>query len=156
MFDSLKPYANSYCSKDYEEFIDKILKYYDEKIRNTEYDMVMLIAGCEKFKDSISSTKITELFKAIKQNDNIVCILLDDAFKMKKLAFESWYTDNVITSNGIWVGNGVNDQSSIKFNDFGKKYNVKLTSDFAWVFKNGKGQIVKLINHKEIEQNDIE
>ena len=155
VFEDLKPFANSYCSRDYEKFIDEIIKYYNDNIKETEYDMVMIIAGVDKLKEEISFVKINELFKIIKQNDNIVSILVDDAFKMKKLNFESWYTDNVISSNGIWLGSGVTEQSVIKYNDFSKKYNIKITDEFAWVFKNGIGQVVKIINYKENEgKND--
>lgn len=155
VFEELKPLSNSYCNKDYDNFIEQIIKYYDEKIYNTDYNIAFLLTGMEKFKNSVSQKNIDELTKRIKDNDNCVCMFVDSNFKMKKLSFESWYLDMAVNSNGIWVGPGVSDQSVIKTNDFNKKYNAKIETDFAWVFKNGSGILTKLINSDDDSNDSI-
>ena len=155
VFESLKPLSNSYCNKDYDNFIEQIIKYYDDKIYNTDYNIAFLLTGMEKFKNSVSQKNIDELTKRIKDNDNCVCMFVDSNFKMKKLSFESWYLDMAVNSNGIWVGPGVSDQSVIKANDFNKKYNAKIETDFAWIFKNGSGVLIKLINSDDDSNDSI-
>lgn len=155
VFEELKPLSNSYCNKDYDNFIEQIIKYYDEKIYNTDYNIAFLLTGMEKFKNSVSQKNIDELTKRIKDNDNCVCMFVDSNFKMKKLSFESWYLDMAVNSNGIWVGPGVSDQSVIKTNDFNKKYNAKIETDFAWIIKNGSGVLIKLINSDDDSNDSI-
>ena len=155
VFGELKPICNSYCNKDYENFIDEIVKYYEEKIKNSKYNIAFFITGVEKFKNNVSSLKIESLTKIIKGNDNCICLLIDENYKLKKLAFESWYLDMVINSNGIWVGQGVADQSVIKLNDYNKKYNIKIQNDFAWIIKNGNGNLIKLMNENEKQENSL-
>ena len=149
VFGDLRAYANSYCNKDFENFFDQIMKYIDEKIINSEYNIILIIAGVDKFKESIPSLKINELKKKLKSIDNSQIIFVDSGFNLKKMVFESWYNELVINTNGIWIGSGVGEQSVIKTGQYDKKYNIKLSSDFAWVFKNSEGSIVKLINGEE-------
>ena len=146
VFEDLKPFTNSYCNKDYDNFIDQMLKFVDEKIANTDYNVMFIITGVEKFSDTVNSSKIEELKKKVKELDNSNILFVDSSFKLKKLAFESWYTDLVVNSNGIWIGSGVQEQTVVKASDYNKKYNIKIPISFAWVFKNGDGTLVKLIS----------
>ena len=149
VFENLRPYVNSYYNSDFENFLNQILKYIDEKIVNTNYEIVVFIAGISKFKDTISTAKITELKNKIKSVNNSGVIFVDTGFNLKKMAFESWYNELVINTNGVWVGKGASEQSAIKIGEFNKKYSTKITNDFAWYFKNGEGSIIKLISGEE-------
>ena len=146
--EELKPIANSYCSKDYDDFIDSIAEYYNNKIKNNNYDLVLLIYGIDKFKNNVSIDKINLLTNLAKKNDSCRIIFIDNAFNFKQFTFESWYSGIVASTNGIWIGADVQTQAVIKSNEFGKKYNQKINDEFAWVFKNGNGCLVKLINER--------
>lgn len=145
IFGELKEYAGSYCSQNFDSFIDQIIVFINNKIVNTPYNIMFILAGVEKFKDLTSSSKLDELMKKIKEVDNANIILLDNSFKLKKFIFEPWYNDLVINTNGIWIGTGAMDQGVIKTADYNKAYSVQLSNDFAWVFKNGKGTLIKTI-----------
>lgn len=146
LFEDIKPFANSYCNKEYDTFIDQIIKYIDEKIVNTEYNVMIVLTGLEKFKDTVSAEKLNDLKTKIKTVENINVLFIDSGIKLKKLVFEPWYTELAVSSNGIWIGNGINDQSAIKMSDFNKKYSAKISNDYSWVVKNGEGILVKLIS----------
>jgi len=149
VFEKLRPYSNSYCDKDFEIFFDQILKYIDEKIINTDYQIMLFIIGVDKFKESLSSTKISEIKQRIKSLDNSGIIFVDSGFNLKKMSFESWYTELVVNTSGIWVGRGAGEQVAIKSSEFSKKYSEKISNDFAWCYKNGESTLVKLINGDE-------
>ena len=151
-FESIKPYCSSYISSNFETYIDNITKFIDEKIVNTQYTAMVLIAGLEKFKDSIDSTKINEFVEKIKKIDNCKLICIDTQFAFKKLAFEPWYANIVSGNNAIWVGSGIMDQAAVKVSTFDKKYNVKLDNDFGWLVKNGEGILIKLVNGDDHEE----
>lgn len=149
IFEELKSFTNSYCDSDFENFLNQILQYIDEKIVNSNYHIMIFIVGIDKFKDIISNIKINELAKKLKSVDNSGIIFIDSVFNFKKMAFESWYSDLVINTNGLWVGRGAGDQNVIRTSDINKKYFNKIGNDFGWYFKNGEGTLIKLINGDE-------
>ena len=72
----------------------------------------------------IIPVNIDSISKVIKQNDNCIGLFIDGNYKLKKLAFDPWYLDLVVNSNGIWIGPGVADQSVIKLNDFNETITI--------------------------------
>lgn len=146
IFNSLKPIANSYCSQDADTFIDQIIEYYNTKIKNTDYNMVIIIGGANKFHNEVSDEKRTIFSDIVKENDNCMSIIIDSDYGFKDISFESWYTGIANTSSGVWIGEGVADQSAIKTSDYSKKYSESISSDYAWMIKNGKGNLIKLMS----------
>ena len=71
--------------------------------------------------------------------------MVDNAFKFKKINFESWYSSFVQNVNGIWIGAGLQDQSVIKLSNYDKKYATKITNEYAWIVKNGVASLIKLV-----------
>jgi len=152
IFEDLKPYSNSYCNKDFELFVDQLLKFIDEKIANTNYNFVLFIAGVEKYKEYIPTKKIEEINKKVKSLENARILYIEAGYKLKKLVFDSWYTDFIVNSNGIWIGNGLSEQSAIKIGDFSKKYSQKIGDKYGWNIRNGEGVLIKLISGDKDEE----
>lgn len=73
-------------------------------------------------------------------------IIIDKADNLKKLEFETWYRGAVTNSYGIWIGNGIADQTVIKTNVGFKKNNNEIPDGFGIVVKNTKTSLVKLIS----------
>ena len=146
LFIENKALANSYCNSEFEKFGEEIVKYYDEKIKGTAYYLVIYIIGVEKFNSSVNSKMINKIIDTIKNNTNIICIMIDSAFKFKKINFESWYSNFVQNTNGIWIGSGLQDQSVIKLSNYDKKYAAKISNEYAWISKNGVPNLIKLVN----------
>ena len=150
--EALKPFANSYCNKNFDDFSSDIIKYFDEKIKDSEYDLVFFIVGVEKFRDCLETENHNKYIEIIKKYDNCIALFIDDVNTLKKLSFESWFTGLIQNQNGIWIGNGAGTQSVIKTSEFNKKYNIKISNEFSWVFRNGDGTLVKMINESEINK----
>ena len=133
-----------YCDNNYGEYIKKLTKSL-ENIQDTNgLKAMIIIFGIEKFKSNLDTTIFNNFFKQIKRFEGIRFIISDINYKFKKYAYESWYTESVITANGIYVGKGVMDQSVIKINDFGKRYRVNCDNSSAWIFRNGTGDLIKI------------
>ena len=145
IFEDLKPFTNSYCNKDYSDFLDSIIKFAETKIANTQYNLTIFITGVEKYKDMIDESKIDELNDTLKKIPNSNIIYVDDVFKLKKMIFEPWYSDYVVNSNGIWIGSGVGEQSVLRASTITKKHNLVLKNNFAWIFKNGDTELIKIV-----------
>lgn len=145
LFTENKALANSYCNSDFNKFGEEIIKYYEEKLIGTTYNLVIYIIGVEKFNASVDSKIINKIIDTIKNNTNITCVMVDNAFKFKKINFESWYSSFVQNVNGIWIGAGLQDQSVIKLSNYDKKYATKITNEYAWIVKNGVASLIKLV-----------
>ena len=52
----------------------------------------------------------------------------------------------VSNSNGIWIGQGVADQSVIKLNNYQKAYSKPISDEYGWIIKNGAGKLIKFVN----------
>ena len=67
-------------------------------------------------------------------------------FSLKKILFEPFFQDFVIPSNGIWVGNGVSEQSILKVATYSKQHTANISNSFGWVFKGGYIVLTKLLD----------
>ena len=155
-FEKAKDVADSYVNSNFEEFTNKILKFAEEKIINTEFNMIIFINGAEKFKDSISKELMDKLKELVTNNSNIRIIIAGGVFDIKKLSFESFYIDTIVNSNGIWIGSGFADQNVLRISSFKKEHTKSITNDFGWVIKNGKATLTKLLKCEvDDEEQDI-
>ncbi len=146
VFASEKDFVQGYFPNTQDKLLETLNYFVDQKLPTLPYDFMMIVSGVEKFKTLGSSTEISKLMDKLNSAKNANIIFVDSALKLKKVAFDSWYSSTVTNTSGIWVGSGAMEQSVIKLSDINKKYKEKLNNDFAWVFKNGEGELVKLIN----------
>ena len=79
-------------------------------------------------------------------------IFIDSQDKIKKLEYESWYVNNVNTSQGIWIGNGIADQFSLKINSISKEMRQEIPESFCYVIKRGKPDLVKYVENFEVPE----
>ena len=149
VFEKLKGEANAYCHNNFPEFLQQILIYARDKIMNTNYHIVLIIVGLDKYVENIPTAKIEEINRMLKKLPNSTLIYIDNMFRTKKYMFESWFTEHVYASNGIWVGPGVSEQSVLRAKLFNKRHNAKIDNNFGWVFNNTNTELVKLINSED-------
>ena len=92
------------------------------------------------------------LFDYAKDLSLINYIFIDSQDKIKKLEYESWYVNNVNTSQGIWIGNGIADQFSLKINSISKEMRQEIPESFCYVIKRGKPDLVKYVENFEVPE----
>ena len=83
--------------------------------------------------------------------ENANVIIIDSSYQIRKLTTELWYSSNIRSDQGIWIGSGITDQTAIRLNSGSRIYNEKINNNFAWVIKNGQGTLIKLM---ELDKND--
>lgn len=145
-FDAIRGDRVNYYDADYASVLEIVGKYIDDKMAGTEKELVFFLIGLEKFKMDTPAADINKFMDKMKQTKSVSIVFIESAFKLKKLAFESWYTSVVTNTNGVWIGPGVMEQAVIKLADMNKKYKDKITEEYAWVFKNSNGTLIKLVN----------
>ncbi len=90
----------------------------------------------EVFQNAISDTKNFGL-------DNY--IIIDSSDKLKNSAYDAWYKESIDDSQGIWLGNGISEQYTLKLLSTPRELREEIDEDFGYIVKNGKATLVKLV-----------
>ena len=62
------------------------------------------------------------------------------------MSFESWYKPNVDLSEGIWIGNGIGNQFTLKVTTNSRVLRAEVDPGFGYVIKKGKASLMKLMS----------
>jgi hypothetical protein len=135
--------VDNYLTSGYVEYFENII--IPENRTSTEHLIVMY--NVDKIKNEVNDIKkFSEYLSQLNKDDKYRIIIIDPAFKLKKFMFEPWFTDTLVTSNGLWVGSGLLDQSALRLSEASKKYKARISNDYAWLVKNNMADIVKLVS----------
>ena len=85
------------------------------------------------------------LFKS-KELNFISYIFIDSIDNIKRSELETWYKTLVKTNTGIWLGNGIMDQYSLKTNQKIEEMKRNISDDYCFVIKNGIPECVKFVS----------
>ena len=135
-------------SCDYEDVKNKIIN------NKLEKESLCIIIGIDKFINSIENGE-KEFLELLTQADELKkCsfIIVDSVNKLKQHEYDKWYKNFVSGNDGIYVGNGFDDQYLLStivrsgiVNNCGRT--------FGYVVKKGNLIPVKLIGMKEEDEN---
>ena len=157
-------------SDNYDNIIKKIsdnMDYqYNEYVRNgysnqtliNNRNMVIILYSFHKLmiKLNMENKKIfLELLEKCRDVNKFDFVIVDQADNMKKYEYDSWYKNAVNNNNGIWIGNGVADQTVIKTNIGFKKNNNEIPTGYGIVIKNGKTNLVNLIKSVNVKDEEV-
>ncbi len=142
-----------YCDRNFSNNVSGIINYVSTKIANNQNNHLMLIlAGMEKLITANNKKALTEIMEKILPLENVNVIIADSNYQLRKLTTELWYSNNIRSDQGIWIGNGLIDQTAIRLSSGNRAYNDKVNNGFAWKVKNGQGVLVKLMELKPNEK----
>ena len=130
---------------------------YNREVLNKTKDTIVIFGGFSKIIDRISldlKKRFLELIKVGKEFGSFTFILVDRVDNLKKLEYDEWYKRVVQNNYGIWIGNGVADQSLIKTNIGFKKTNNEIPLGFGIVIKNTKTSLVRVISDGIISKTE--
>ena len=141
-------------------------KYVSKEIMNKNYDNVLInviqnvnkeadgkkrtfiFYGFSKFKNNISEKYLQyydSLFENISKFKNSKLLLIDDYDSFKNVEIENWYSTAIDASNGIWVGEGVDEQMLIEFDNITNDIRKENFKNIAIVCEDGKPVVIKHI-----------
>ena len=112
---------------------------------------MFVIVGTDKLSTVSSKNALNKIMERIIPLDNANIIIADSSYQLRKLSTELWYSSNVRGDQGLWVGNGLIDQTAIRLSGGSRIYSEKIDNRFAWKVKNGQGVLVKLM---ELDKNE--
>ncbi len=129
---------------------DKINTFKQQNNKNIFKDLpkiTCIIIGIDTLKNKLSDSnlKIENIFDNVKELNLINYIIVDSVDKLKKTEYETWYKNYINNKQGIWIGNGISEQYSIKINNVTKELRQEIPDNFCYVVKRGKPELVKYI-----------
>jgi len=123
----------------------------------SEYgEYVCVIVGVDKFKNMLGSEfdgAYSGLLSMIKGMPKIHFVLIDSADNFKKREFDTWYKDTITGTRGIWIGNGMGSQFTLKSTLTSRVLSVKLEKNFGYYVDGSTTVLVKFIS--EIGEEEI-
>ncbi len=95
---------------------------------------------------AIEKSKFVTLLTDCKKQNNIKCIIVDNIDAIKAINFESWFKPNVDLSDGIWIGNGLSNQFTLKVTTNARILRAEVAPGFGYIIKKGKAALMKLMS----------
>lgn len=150
-----------YEENDYNRFFEQIYKYesdcYDLYLKNNfnantlqnQKRILLIINGIDNFKNKLNDenkNKFNDFFSKSKDLGIISFVIIDSIDKIKKFEYDTWFKENYNNTEGIWIGNGLNDQFTMKVSVRTDDSKQNITDDFCFVLKRGKPILVKYIS----------
>ncbi|HOZ89006.1 MAG TPA: type VII secretion protein EssC, partial [Bacilli bacterium] len=155
--------------QNYDEAINKVNENVDKAINLTNSNpnnqeiikglgrVVIVLNGVGSIKDQLTETAVKTfeaLFDKVKNLAIFTFVLVDSIDKIKKYEYDLWYKAIVNGNDGIWIGNGVSEQFSIKIAKQSSALYEEIAGNFGYSITKGVPVLVKLIESYETSEED--
>jgi DNA segregation ATPase FtsK/SpoIIIE, S-DNA-T family len=117
---------------------------------NNKHSLYIIVGINTLLEKSGKAKEFGELVQKAKELGIFNFIFVDIADKIKKIEIETWYKENVKNNYGIWLGDGVADQYTIKLMRVPRELREEIPQNFCYVIKNGKTILVKFVENFEL------
>ena len=141
-----------------QDMSDNYIKYRDSNYDNTIFEgqskKVVFILGLTELLSRLSVDKKNEFTTAlamIKDLGLYHIVIIDNNDKLKQQTYEQWYKEAIDSSNGVWLGNNVLDQTSLKLSMSPRELREELEVGFGVLVYKGKPYVMKLLGGVEDE-----
>lgn len=156
-----------YIDQEFNDFFESMVEFtkqqnelyvnnkYNKKIFKDKKPIYCIIIGIDAFKNRLSEEnklKFGEFFTNAKDLGIVNYIIVDSIDKIKKVELESWYKTCVNNNAGIWIGNGINDQFSLKVTKKIDEMKQEIPSNFCFVINRGKPEYVKYVEQFDLNK----
>ncbi len=134
-------YSKDTCYKS----IDKLSEIISQN--NQSQTTICIIFNIESLLTKLSAIekgKFISLITDSKKLNNIKFIIIETIDKIKSISFEPWYKSNVDLSEGIWLGNGIGNQFTLKVTTNSRILRQELDPGFGYIIKKGKATLIKM------------
>ena len=106
--------------------------------------LISLQAYLGKLESSVKSD-FTNMISESKKKKNIRYVLVDTIETIKNINFETWYKGNADMAEAIWLGNGINNQFTLKVTTNSRLLRAEVEPGFGYVIRKGKAELMKLM-----------
>ncbi len=129
---------------------------FDASALKDQGEYVCFIVGIEKFKNILGSEfegAYGGLLTMIKSMPKFHFILIDTCDNFKKREFDSWYKDTISGTKGLWIGNGMGTQYTLKSTLSTRVLGAKVDKNFGYYVDGNTTVLVKYIS--EVGEEEV-
>ena len=94
-----------------------------------------------------------ELLDVTRETKIVNVLIFEGANGIKKYEMDSWFKNNVNSYEGIWVGNGFNEQYTLKALKRTQELKEDVKEGYGFVIRRGIPVLVKFIESFDIKLN---
>lgn len=134
-----------YSSGECKELLEEIVTL-PEKVDGNH---VVVITGINKYLLKLDPTIKAKLVKALTnmtQKSNIKIFIIDTIDGIKSISYEAWFKENVDLSDGMWIGNNISGQFTIKVTTNARLLRAEIEAGFGYCILKGKATLVKFLS----------
>jgi len=134
---------------------------YDSAALKNYSEYVVVISGLDKFKMLLGAefnTIFADLITKIKAMPKVHFVFFDSVDNIKKNEYDPWYKSVMNPSRGIWIGDGIVNQFTLKSTLSSRILGVKLENDFGYYIDGSVTVLIKVVTAigEESETEEIE
>ncbi len=150
----------TYLTNSFTEIINKLSDYidngqkryieanYSRSIFENDPKYTVFLVGVDEFFKRISpddKAKFTKSLEAGKDINLVSFVFVDNAANLKKQEYEGWYKSIILPNRGVWIGDGIAEQFTIKLAKTPRELRELIPAGFGYSVKNGIATLVKLV-----------
>ncbi len=132
--------------------IPKLLELVEaKKANNTPEEIVVIFIGLNSLFQKLTPVEkgnITMMIQNSQSLGTIKFLVADTIDSIKTISYEGWYKASADMSEGIWIGNGIANQFTLKVSTNARVLRAEIESNFGYVIKKGKATLIKLISNE--------
>ena len=132
--------------------ISKLTEIYNaKKENNTSNEVVCMIVGITSLLSKMSAIEkgnFTTLISESKNLGTIRFIIVETIDNIKSINYEMWYKSGIDLSEGIWIGNGIGNQFTLKVTTSSRLLRAEIDPEFGYIVRKGKAALVKFITNE--------
>ena len=155
VFDADKVLTNENDSvkSEYEIFVFEL----EKKLSKDKHNLCVIV-GLDKFLNSIEelSAFFINHIKKAEERGNYSFIIVDSASKIKLHEYDIWYKTYISKEDGIWIGNGFNDQYLIDISTNRRDIINNCGRSMGYAVKGGIPTYTKFLEMKDKGDDDYE
>ena len=139
-------YDNDQCTNS----IEALKTIYNNKIDNKDDSTtICIITGIKSLLEKLmdeDKTKLTTMLEEAVKLKNIKFIIVDRIDDIKQLNYEDWFKQSIDLAEGIWIGNGISNQFTLKVTTASRILREEVQEGFGYIIVKGKAYLMKLMS----------
>ena len=116
--------------------------------QETNKNIACFIIGINQLLDNIDKTEFERTISTISKNKNMNIFIVETIDGIKNINYDSWFKSNCDLSEGIWIGNGIGNQFTLKVTTNSRLLREELPPGFGYIIVKGKASAIKLMSDK--------
>jgi len=130
---------------------EEYIKFIEASGQIKKDNILCIIIGIDKFLSDFEGMQnyFKTSLKELEAEGRYNFIIVDNANKLKSHEYDEWYKNYISKDNGIWVGNGLDNQYLITINSNRREIVNRCGRSFGYVIDQGFIVLIKLLGMKE-------